>query len=180
MTQPHHDGERETDAEPPSDASIEIDIDGDDEALAQSIRAALLFAFQRHHIHTAALEIAIVDEPQMCAFHDEWMNDPTPTDVLTFDLGDEDSDAHHLEGQIIICEPVARQQADERGHHWHEEATLYAIHGVLHLVGFDDHDDDDFARMHAEEDAILIAMGKPPIFNKIEPINNRRRSNNDA
>jgi len=164
MIQPHHDDDREPDSEPPSKPAISIDIEGADSELADALRAGIHFAAARHQIPQVALEIAIVDEAQMCDFHQQWMNDPSPTDVLTFDLRDDASASDVLEGQIIICEPVARQQAQARGHTWQDEALLYALHGFLHLAGYDDHDDADFERMHTEEDAILVALGKQPIF----------------
>lgn len=113
MSRPHHDGE--PDSEPPSTSPISIEVDGADDDLTDALRAGLTFAAARHDLKHVSIEIAIVDEPQMCEFHDRWMNDPSPTDVLTFDLHDDDT-TDAIEGQIIICEPVAREQAQARGH----------------------------------------------------------------
>lgn len=177
MSRPHHDGEREPDSEPPSTPPISIEVDGADDDLTDALRTGLTFAAARHDLKHVSIEIAIVDEPQMCEFHDRWMNDPSPTDVLTFDLRDDDDTTDGIEGQIIICEPVAREQAQARGHSWQDEVLLYALHGFLHLAGYDDHDDADFERMHAEEDAMLIALGKQPIFGASKGKSDSDRSN---
>ncbi len=56
------------------------------------------------------------------------------------------------------------RQARQRGHSVERELLLYAVHGLLHCAGFDDHGTAAFDRMHAEEDRILRAIGIGPIF----------------
>jgi probable rRNA maturation factor len=53
----------------------------------------------------------------------------------------------------------AGRQSAVRGHTVEQELLLYVVHGVLHCLGHDDHDPDAAARMHAEEDRVLAAVG---------------------
>lgn len=153
--------------EPEPGSSIDISVSGCANALAALFQRAARRTLTSHGIRTGQLEIAVVDDAQMSAQHAQWMGDDATTDSLAFDLRDEPDDVS-VDGQLIVCEPVARRRAESSGHAWQDELTLYVVHGCLHLCGFDDHDPDESARMHAEEDRILEAMGLPPVFSNGE------------
>ena len=89
--------------------------------------------------------------------HRQFMNIAGPTDVLTFPLETTRS-GQPISGEVIICLPLARKRAKEHGNSLQNEVLLYAIHGMLHLCGFDDRTDSDFNRMHKKEDAILTRL----------------------
>lgn len=123
--------------------------------------APLLARVARHvasaeRFESSALSIVVVGARTMARLHGEYMNDPTPTDVLTFDLGTS-IDRRRLEGEIVVCADVALEHAGRRG--VRRELALYVAHGVLHLAGYDDHTPRGYARMHAREDALLEALG---------------------
>ena len=105
--------------------------------------------------------IAIIDDVAMCALHDQHCGDPTPTDVLTFDV---DTESSTEVADIAICFDEAQRQAAQRGHAVDSELLLYAIHGMLHCDGHDDTNPDAFTQMHDEEDRILTAIGIGPLF----------------
>ena len=84
-------------------------------------------------------------------------------DVLTFPL-ETDSGGHTISGEIVVCVPEARRRARERGIPLEREVLLYALHGMLHLIGYDDRTDAGFAKMHRIEDDILTALGVGPVF----------------
>lgn len=126
------------------------------------IAAALRQVLARHDVRAAALSIALVDDATMSELHGRYMNLPEPTDVLTFDLSDEDSEG--LDGEIVVCVDVAAREAAGRGHSLADEVLLYAVHGCLHLLGFDDLTEEDSARMHAREDALLTELGIGPVY----------------
>ncbi|MDB5173941.1 MAG: putative rRNA maturation factor [Phycisphaerales bacterium] len=94
------------------------------------------------------------------------MNIPGPTDVLTFPL-EFDCDGHETAGEVVICVPEAARQAKARGTRVETELLLYALHGMLHLSGFDDRTDRGFRRMHQEEDNILVRLGLGPVFGSL-------------
>lgn len=112
---------------------------------------------------SGALSVRIVDDAEMSAAHLEYADIEGTTDVLTFDLGTEGA---VLETDILACLDEATRQSERRGHTVQQELLLYIIHGVLHCLGYDDHDEAEYARMHAEEDRIMVALGLGATFAK--------------
>jgi probable rRNA maturation factor len=102
------------------------------------------------------LTVRLVDDAEMSRLHARHMNDPTTTDVLTFVDG--------AEADVAVCVDEARRRSAEMGHDLRRELLLYALHGLLHAVGFDDRTPADFERMHAEEDRLLAAIGVGATF----------------
>lgn len=100
------------------------------------------------------LSIAFVDKEYIAQLHDQFMGDPTPTDVITFPP-DPDIDQA---GEVIVCPQVAREYAKKENLDFSHELSLYIIHGYLHLCGFDDIEEADRALMRrAEQQALEIA-----------------------
>jgi probable rRNA maturation factor len=95
-------------------------------------------------LHLEEVEISFVDDDAIAAVHGDFMNDPTPTDVITF---------HH--GEVIISLDTAKRQGAEHGQPWEKETALYVIHGLLHLAGWDDLEEEERKRMHAVQERIL-------------------------
>lgn len=122
------------------------------------------------------LSIVIVDDERMAAMHERHTGVSGTTDVLTFDLQDNPvppgSDdclrGRSVEGEIFICFDEATRQATARGHAVERELLLYLVHGLLHLLGLDDHDPDDHARMHQLEDELLEAIGVGRVYDRDE------------
>lgn len=90
------------------------------------------------------VEISIISDPAIAAVHADFMNDPAPTDVITF---------HH--GEILISADTARAKAEELGQPLLRELLLYVIHGLLHLNGHEDQERDARQRMHEIQERIL-------------------------
>jgi len=107
------------------------------------------------------LAVRIVGDAEMTDLHRRFHDDPTTTDVLTFDAGAAEGP---IEVDIAVCLDEARRNASERGHDVDRELLLYIVHGLLHCCGHDDHEDEAHARMHAEEDRILTAIGVGPVY----------------
>ena len=114
------------------------------------------------------LSLALVNDQAMARLHQEFMSISGPTDVLTFPL-ETNRGGRPTDGEIVICVPQARRQAKLRGIAVRDELLLYALHGLLHLSGFDDRTDRDYRKMHAAEDAILQKLGVGAIFNRPNP-----------
>jgi probable rRNA maturation factor len=128
-------------------------------ALVRRVVRAVLAAEGRR---SAEISIAFVDDPAIAEVHGEFFDDPTPTDIVTFDLGDEGSGV--LSGELIISGDHAAREAAERGTDAPRELLLYVVHGLLHLCGWDDRTPADFRAMHAREDEILSSLGLGPVF----------------
>ena len=78
----------------------------------------------------SCLGIVLVDDKAIAVLHGDFLDDPTPTDVMTFPLGDL--------GEIVVSVETARRQAAEFGQETVREIALYVVHGILHLCGYDD------------------------------------------
>ena len=90
------------------------------------------------------LEVSLVDDESIARVHGEFMDDPTPTDVITFP-----------HGEILISVETAIRAAAEQGHPTEREVLLYVVHGLLHLNGHDDLSEPARTRMHQEQERIL-------------------------
>ena len=109
------------------------------------------------------LSLALVGNRRMADLHERFMNITGPTDVLTFEM-DHDRNGRVLAGEVVVCVPFAARQAKRTGVPIRKELLLYALHGMLHLCGFDDRNQVDFAQMHQREDDILKRLGVGPVF----------------
>ena len=117
----------------------------------------------------------LVADDAMKKLHREFMNDDTTTDVLTFPI-DATPTGDVLTGEVYVCVPQARRQAKSLGIEPQHEVLLYALHGMLHLLGYDDRSTRDFRAMHKAEDEILTKLGLGPVFSRaIKPPRQRRR-----
>ncbi|MBL8860794.1 MAG: rRNA maturation RNase YbeY [Planctomycetes bacterium] len=103
------------------------------------------------------LSVALVPDRALARLHAEWLGDPAPTDVLSFDLSDGSSSA----GEIVASHECARRTARARGVDPRRELALYVVHGVLHLCGHDDHAPRQRAAMRAAERRVLATLGWP-------------------
>ncbi len=116
-------------------------------------------------VNIGTLTVRIVDDQEMTALHEAFKHEATTTDVLTFDLRDEPADPHApLEGDLVLCMDEAHRQGAARGHATRVELLLYAVHGLLHLLGYDDQTPTQFRAMHQHEDQLLHAIGLAPVF----------------
>ena len=111
----------------------------------------------------AELSLALVNDARMAALHAQFMGISGPTDVLTFEL-DHNAKGDVTAGEVIVCVSEARRQAKMRGLDLRIELLLYALHGMLHLCGFDDTSERGFRTMHRREDDILTQLGFGPVF----------------
>lgn len=141
------------------------DADAEPQQLCDALAEALTDACRRLHIDRAQLSVVIVDDPHMTRLHEQFLKVPTTTDVLTFDLRDAPGDADQpIEGEIYICYDEARRRVAELKHPISHELLLYALHGLLHLLGYDDHDEQGWKLMHRIEDQLLEELGVGRVF----------------
>ena len=109
----------------------------------------------------AEVSLAFVDNPTIHALNKRYLQHDEPTDVLSFPLSE--PNAARLAGELVVGVEVAHAQAAERGHDVQAELALYVIHGLLHLCGYDDHDEEGAARMRERERHYLGQLGLPDI-----------------
>lgn len=110
------------------------------------------------------LSVVILDDEAMAAAHADHLGVDETTDVITFDLRNEPRPDEALDAEILVCLDEAKRRATELGHETWRELLLYVVHGVLHCLGYDDHDAASHQRMHEREDEILAAIGAGATF----------------
>ena len=112
----------------------------------------------------AELAILLVDEGAMESLHVQWMDEPGPTDVLSFPMDelrpgtvDRPTPAGLL-GDIVLCPQVAETQAAQAGHPLLDELVLLTAHGMLHLLGFDHADPEEEREMFGLQNELIRAF----------------------
>ena len=145
--------------------SIEINNESGVEVDEPAIQRLAAFALDQMHVHPDAdLAIVFVDEAAMEQLHVQWMDEPGPTDVLSFPMdelrpGTDDAPTPAgLLGDIVVCPQVAIAQAEAAGHSPLEEMLLLVTHGVLHLLGFDHAEPEEEREMFGIQRDILVAF----------------------
>jgi len=95
------------------------------------------------------LSVSFVDEAEIEDLHVRFMDEPGPTDVLSFPLDDVDEDGVRLLGDVVIAPAVAaRNNVDDPA----AELRLLLVHGILHLLGYDHEVDAEKAEMWARQE----------------------------
>lgn len=106
--------------------------------------------------------VAIVDDPTIAEIHRSFMEDPTPTDVITFPGNDDPVEP--LAGEVIVSADHALSAAEAHGQDPAHELALYIVHGWLHLCGFDDLSKQTRVCMRAAEKRALNHLRKKNAF----------------
>lgn len=146
------------------DFDIQIDHSFAAKVNPQQIEAALMvtFRFQSPPANTETVSIVVTDNNTVQYLNRQYRNMDAPTDVLSFehipDPDFPDGDTTHL-GDIIIACPIAETQATAAGHTVQEEVILLAVHGALHLLGFDHDTPANRTQMWAVQHQVMTELG---------------------
>jgi probable rRNA maturation factor len=85
------------------------------------------------------LSISFVDRGEMVELHERYLEEPGPTDVLSFPIDEVDPDGIRVLGDVVICPEVAKEGPNAYG----DELRLLLVHGILHLLGYDHEEEGD-------------------------------------
>lgn len=96
------------------------------------------------------VNIYFVSKTEIGELHDEFFDDPTPTDCITFPMDGPDEDYRVL-GDVFVCPRVAIEYAEAHDLDPVQECALYVVHGMLHLFGYDDIKEKDRKMMKKAE-----------------------------
>ena len=124
----------------------------------ERMRRAVAKILEDAGVTRGAMEIAVVAAEPMHEMNVQFLGHDYVTDVLAFALED-DLDAGLLEGNIVVCSDFAVERAPDYDWPPEDELLMYAIHGALHLVGYDDHSPEDAPLMRAKEREYLEYVG---------------------
>lgn len=110
----------------------------------EEISALAAHVLEAMRIHPSAdLNIILVDEESMADLHVKWMDEPGPTDVLSFPMDEVRPPAPGVEpargmlGDVVVCPQFAAPQAAAAGTSLIDEVLLLVTHGILHVLGYD-------------------------------------------
>ena len=119
-------------------------------------------------ITDSEISLAIVSDKAIAVLHEKWLGISGPTDVLSFNLSSTKNalpsghgKKHKIHGEIIASAETASREAHVYSWNAEYELLYYLIHGLLHLVGYDDQTPSERVSMRREERSIMKAIGLP-------------------
>jgi probable rRNA maturation factor len=125
------------------------------------MRKAVSFLLKKLEIDTDEIIFHFVSEKKICSLHTEFFNDPTPTDCITFPIDSPGEKASwHILGEAFICPKTALTYSKHHRTDPLEELYRYVVHCILHLIGYDDLQASERARMKRKERTLLLAVKK--------------------
>lgn len=122
-------------------------------------RMAALVAYlvQVERVKVADVDVAVVGDREMAALNRRYHHVRGTTDVLSFNLAER---GKPVEAQIVVCADEAVRQARRRAQSPQRELLLYVVHGLLHLLGYDDTTQAKARRMHARQEEFLAVFSQ--------------------
>lgn len=146
--------------------SISVDDDAGSSLDLTALSDLAGHVFTQLHLHPECeLGITIVDTERMTTLHEDWMNEPGPTDVLSFPIDEltpgtkEQTSGPGILGDIVICPEFARKDASEANRTLDQHVQFLTVHGLLHLLGYDHATEEEYAQMFALQDELLDSWG---------------------
>ena len=138
---------------------ITWDVDRRPSLDERAMRAAVEGGLEHGGRRGLDVDVILVDDPMLTDLHARHLGDPTPTDVLAFDLGEDGSGPA---AEVYVSVDCAERVAASRGVDPEREIALYLIHGALHLCGFEDDEQPARAAMREAERLVMERLGYPP------------------
>jgi len=128
--------------------------------LATDILERAALAVLEHQSADGDLTILLTDDAQLHELNRDYLGIDAPTDVLSFPASETDPEtARRYLGDILISVPRAEEQARAAGHALEAEVQLLAVHGTLHLLGYDHAEAEEKAHMWKAQAEILERLG---------------------
>lgn len=118
---------------------------------SDQVEKVVKFFLQEENCRYDEVSIHFVDTSFICDLHAKYFDDDSPTDCISFPMDEDDSSYYRVLGEVFICPETAKLYATEHHLDPYTETTLYLIHGLLHLLGFDDINEEDRQKMRLAE-----------------------------
>ncbi|GGJ63050.1 putative rRNA maturation factor [Anoxybacillus voinovskiensis] len=134
----------------------------------QTLEQLLCYAAEVEQVPDGAeVSVSFVDNEQIQIINRDYRGKDQPTDVISFaleEMGEGEieiigADIPPVLGDIIISIPKAKEQATEYGHSFMRELGFLAVHGFLHLLGYDHETEKEEKEMFAKQEQILEKYG---------------------
>lgn len=124
-----------------------------------SIKQAVIATLDFEEVKPGAeVTVLLADDRRLRDLNQEYMGSERPTDVLSFPAGDPMPGVDNYLGDIAISIPMAKNQAAIAGHPVTEELQLLAVHGTLHLLGYDHATPEEEKQMWSVQEMILSSL----------------------
>ncbi len=137
---------------------------------AANIKLMVPFLLRNLNVSTDEVIIHFVSKAAIGKIHDDFFSDPSPTDCISFPIDPSSTPPsagkHRILGEVFVCPKVAIEYAKEEHLDPLQETTLYMIHGILHLLGYDDLDPSSRRTMRRMEQKCLKICEPFPISKK--------------
>ena len=141
---------------------IDIELSNRQSALeidADRLKSAARAIVQDERIARAQVSLAVVDDATIHALNRRYLNHDYPTDVLSFVF---DRQGDRLDGEVVVSAETAAAAAGQYDWSPAAELLLYVIHGMLHLVGYDDQTPKALSEMRRRERHYLAGFDLQP------------------
>lgn len=125
------------------------------------MKEVLLHGLEKLKVSDVSFNIIIVDNPYIHNINKEYRHIDRETDVITFALEDDKTfnPVDRVLGDVYISIDKAKSQSEEYGHSLKRELCFLAVHGMLHLLGYDHRNPEDEKVMFGLQEEILDEMG---------------------
>jgi probable rRNA maturation factor len=143
----------------------------------RKVRKAISFLLRELKIFTDEIIFHFVSKKKIAFLHKEFFNDPSPTDCITFpiDSPKEHKESFHLLGEAFICPKTAIEYSKRHRIDPIKELHRYIVHCILHLIGYDDIQADQRARMKRKEESYLKKLYNAGFLQTSTPSKPRQR-----
>ncbi|MFE1243869.1 rRNA maturation RNase YbeY [Fictibacillus sp. NPDC058756] len=143
------------------------EVDENSEEFQELLANVLQKAAEMEKTGSAEVSVTIVTKERIQEINSEYRQKDAVTDVISFameEMGEDETEIIGGEetrflGDIIICLDVAKEQAEEYGHSIEREMGFLAVHGFLHLLGYDHMNEADEKAMFGRQEEILEQYG---------------------
>ncbi|MEA3500263.1 MAG: rRNA maturation RNase YbeY [Candidatus Marinimicrobia bacterium] len=118
----------------------------------KAIKAIPLVIFKHYKIYSYSINIVAVRDETLRKMKNEHFNKNLYTDVISFLL---EKNSNFIEGEIYICPKIIKENAHRYSNTFNKEFARVVIHGILHLLGYEDETEEEKKRMHNRENEFL-------------------------
>ncbi|HHY28566.1 MAG TPA: rRNA maturation RNase YbeY [Desulfitobacterium dehalogenans] len=154
---------------------MNLDINWEEESIPEDDRGELVGLLEQgiekairlsNGPEEAEVSLTLVNDARIHELNRDYRGVDRPTDVLSFALQEETEDEpdildyeDDLLGDIIISVERARNQAADYEHSFERELVYLAVHGTLHLLGYDHMEEEEKEKMRQQEEAVMSQIG---------------------
>jgi probable rRNA maturation factor len=145
-----------------ADLQKDLPLTHEKKKLERIVKATLEFLKQNFD----EVSITFVSAQEMKKLHKQFFNDASLTDCISQPMDDANDTGYKVLGEIFVCPKAAINYAAQDDEDPYRETTLYVVHGLLHLLGYDDIKEGDRKKMRAKEKSCLDMLEKKKLLLK--------------